>query len=156
MSENQKIKLTKKGFESLEKELDKLKNVKRPKAVERLADARAEGDLAENSDYTNAREDLEFLDGRISELEEVLKRAEVIKDGGGGGDVVSLGTKVRVKIDSKEYKYHIVGEWEANPSEKRISHTSPLGKALIGKKVGEKVKVDAPAGKVSYKVLEIK
>lgn len=151
---NEKITLTKKGYENLEEELDRLKNEKRPKAVERLSNARAEGDLSENSDYTNAREELEFLDGRISELEEVLKKADVVETGS-NGDVVALGTRVRVKIDGNEHFYHIVGEWEADPAEKKISHTSPLGKALIGKKVGQEVKVNAPAGKITYNILEI-
>lgn len=155
MQDNDKIKLTKKGFENLQEELESLEEEKRPKMVKRLSEARAEGDLSENSDYTNAREELEFLDGRISELEEVLKRAEVVESNG-DTEHVAVGTKVRVGVDGSEHTYDIVGEWEADPKEKKISHTSPLGQALVGKKVGEKVEVEAPAGKISYKVLEIK
>lgn len=154
MSDEDKIKLTKKGFENLQKELETLKEEKRPKMVKRLSEARAEGDLSENSDYTAAREELEFLDGRISELEDVIKRAEVIKDNG-ASDQVSVGTKVTVGVNGKRHTYNIVGDWEADPQEKKISHTSPLGQALVGKKVGHKVEVEAPAGRITYKILGI-
>lgn len=138
------IKITKNGLEALQKELDELVKVKRPKLVDRLSYARSQGDLAENSDYSNAKEELEFLDGRISEIENVIKNAEVIK-----------GAKVTVKLNGKEFVYEIVGEWEVDPMKKKISHTSPLGLALFGKKVGEKVEVEAPAGKVLYEILAI-
>lgn len=138
------IKITKNGLEALQKELDELVKVKRPKLVDRLSYARSQGDLAENSDYSNAKEELEFLDGRISEIENVIKNAEVIK-----------GAKITVKLNGKEFLYEIVGEWEADPMKKKISHTSPLGLALFGKKVGEKVEVEAPAGKVIYEILAI-
>lgn len=155
MSDEDKIKLTKKGFENLQKELGILMEEKRPKMVKRLAEARAEGDLSENSDYTAAREELEFLDGRIAELEGVIKRAEVIK-GNGTNDQVSVGTKVTVGVNGEKHTYNIVGAWEADPQEKKISHTSPLGQALVGKKVGHKVEVEAPAGRITYKILKIK
>jgi transcription elongation factor GreA len=154
MSDEDKIKLTKKGFENLQKELETLKEEKRPKMVKRLSEARAEGDLSENSDYTAAREELEFLDGRISELEDVIKRADVIR-GNGASDQVSVGTSVTVGVNGQKHTYNIVGEWEADPKEKKISHTSPLGQALVGKKVGHEVEVEAPAGKITYKVLQI-
>jgi len=149
-----KIQITKKGHDALEKELDELVNVKRPKLVERLSRARSEGDLSENSDYANAKEELEFLDGRISELENVLKNAEVVKSNG-GTESVNLGNAVKVKVDGNEQLYNIVGEWEANPNEKKISHTSPLGQALVGKKVGDKTEVEAPAGKLTYEIISI-
>lgn len=152
---NNKVQLTQKGLDSLKSELEELKNVKRPKLVDRLTNARAAGDLSENSDYQNARDELEFLDGRIEELEEVLKNAKVVSDSG-GGDEVSVGTKVLVHVNGQEHEYEIVGEWEADPMEKKISHTSPLGQALVGKAVGDEAQVEAPAGKITYKVLEIK
>ena len=152
---NNNVQLTQKGKNSLQEELEELKDVKRPKLVQRLSDARAAGDLSENSDYQNARDELEFLDGRIEELEEVLKNAEVVSDSG-NGDEVSVGTKVVVKVNGDEHEYEIVGEWEADPMKKKISHTSPLGQALVGKEVGEEAQVDAPAGKITYKVVEIK
>lgn len=154
MTDSNKIQVTKEGLESLNKELDELTSVKRPKLVERLAYARTQGDLAENSDYQNAKDELDFLDGRITELGEVLRDCVVVKSNG-RSDQVSFGTKVTLKANGKKHVYYIVGEWEADPAEKKISHTSPLGQALIGKKVGEKVEVEAPAGKVIYKILKI-
>ena len=148
------LQMTKQGLEALKKELDELTNVKRPKVVERLSNARSQGDLAENSDYQNARDELEFLDGRISELTEVVKNAVVV-NGNANDNSVGLGTKVMLKNNGKKHFFHIVGEWEADPMEKKISHTSPLGQALIGKKVGEKVEVEAPAGKILYEILSI-
>jgi transcription elongation factor GreA len=149
------VEVTKEGLESLKKELHELKEVKRPKVVDRLANARAEGDLKENSDYHNARDELGFLDGRVQELESVVKNAKII-DGRGRGDGVAVGTSVKVEVNGNHNEFNIVGEWEANPAESKISHTSPLGKALVGKKVGEKVEVDVPAGKLTYEILEIK
>ena len=150
---NHKIQITKQGYSSLKNELAGLVEEKRPKFVDRLANARQEGDLSENSDYQNAKDELEFLDGRIDELKHVLNTAEIITKTKGNG--VSVGTKVKVKANSKEHDFYIVGEWEANPKEKKISHTSPLGKALVGRKVGDKVEVEAPAGKIKYEILKI-
>ncbi len=149
------VKLTKEGLDTLRSELEELLNVKRPKLVERLANARSQGDLSENSDYQSAREELEFLDGRIDELEEVLKNADVVSTNGKGNGGVGLGTKVTLKANGKQTIFDIVGEWEADPVNKKISHDSPLGVALLGKKVGEKVEVEAPAGKVAYEILAI-
>ena len=153
-NQNKQVQITKQGLESLEAELNGLTSEKRPKLVERLSHARSQGDLAENSDYQNAKDELEFLDGRISELGYVLKNAVVVKAGAKRGQV-SFGTKVTLKADKKKHVYEIVGEWEADPADKKISHTSPLGQALMGKKVGEKVDVEAPAGKITYKILSI-
>lgn len=151
---NNQIQITKNGLVSLEEELDDLRKEKRPKLVDRLAFARSQGDLSENSDYQNARDELEFLDGRISELEGVLKNAVVVR-GGGKRTQVAFGTKVTLKANGKKHVFEIVGEWETDPAEKKISHTSPLGQALIGKKVGDKAQVEAPAGKITYQILSI-
>jgi len=148
------IQITKQGFKSLKKDLGELTDVKRPKLVERLSYARSQGDLSENSDYQNAKEELEFLDGRISELQEVLKNAVVVGGKSKNGEA-SIGTRVTLKTGGKEHIYQIVGDWEADPINKRISHTSPLGQALVGKKAGDKVEVKAPAGKIIYKILAI-
>jgi transcription elongation factor GreA len=157
MKQDKKIQVTKEGLDAIKSELDELVNVKRPKVVDRLSNARTQGDLAENSDYHNAKDELEFLDGRISELEEVFKNSEVLTNGMGSsnGTGVSVGTKVTLKTNGQQHIFHIVGEWEADPMEKKISHTSPLGQALIGKVVGEKVEVEAPVGKVVYEILSI-
>lgn len=148
------VQITKQGLNSLKSELSNLVDEKRPKVVDRLANARSQGDLSENSDYHNAKDELEFLDGRISELEEVLKNAVVVS-GKGNGDGVALGTKVKVKSNGQENTFSIVGEWEADPKERKISHTSPLGQALLGKGKGDKVEVEAPAGKIVYEILEV-
>lgn len=148
------IQLTKEGLETLKKELEELVSVKRPKMVDRLSYARSQGDLSENSDYANAKEELEFTDGRIEELEQVVATAEVIKDGGNRDDI-GVGTKITVKVNGNKIIFQMVGEWEADPINKKISPESPLGQALVGKKVGEKVEVNAPAGKLTYEILAI-
>ena len=150
-----KIQITEQGLKDLKKELDKLVNTKRPRLVERLSNARAQGDLSENSDYQNAKEELDFLDGRVSELQNVINNAEVVSGKNNNGEI-AVGAEVTLKIQDDEHVYHIVGEWEADPVSKKISHSSPLGQALVGKKVGEKAEVEAPAGKVTYEILAIK
>lgn len=154
MSGFQKIQLTKSGLEIIKKELDELVNTKRPKIVERLSNARNQGDLTENSDYHNAKEELEFLDGRISEIEGVVKNCQIVSVGSKSGSI-AVGTKVTVKTNGSTHLFHIVGEWEADPIQKKISHTSPLGQALIGRRVGDKVEVAAPAGKITYEIVSI-
>lgn len=151
----QPVKLTQQGLDALRSEFDELVNVKRPALVERLANARAQGDLSENSDYQNARDELEFLDGRISELEEVIKNAVIVSTDEQKNEGVSVGAKVTVKVKDKTHVYYIVGDWEADPLQKKISHTSPLGQALVGKKQGDKVEVDAPVGKVIYEIISV-
>lgn len=155
MQRGKTIQVTEEGLEALKKELATLRDEKRPALVDRLANARSQGDLSENSDYQNAKDELEFLDGRIEELAEVLSRSVAVSPKGGSHGEVVLGTKVTVKNGVGNHTFHIVGEWEADPTQKKISHTSPLGQALLGRKVGDKVEVVAPAGKILYQVLEI-
>lgn len=152
--QNKKIYLTKEGLEALKKEFDELRNQKRPQVVQRVAAAREMGDLSENAEYSAAREELSFIDGRIEELEELLKQVAVIDDKAATNQV-TLGSTVTVKHNGNKIAYEVVGEWEADPTEKKISHESPLGKALMGKKIGETVEVKAPAGKITYTVIEI-
>jgi transcription elongation factor GreA len=147
------IVLTKDGLSDLKKEFDQLLKVKRPDLVERLANARTLGDLAENSEYAAAKQDLAFVDGRIAELELILHEAKVVTSH--SKKKVDVGCKVTLHINGKKEIFTIVGEWEADPMQLKISHSSPLGKALIGKKVGEKVEVDAPAGRLLYKIVNI-
>lgn len=156
MDTQKQIQVTKSGLAALKKELDELVNVKRPKLVERLERARQEGDLSENSDYINAREELEFLDGRIDELKSVVENAEIVAVDSSGNGGVEIGTTVVVEANGGRHEFHIVGEWEADPVKKKISHESPLGSRLLGKKVGETVEVEAPAGKIVYTILEIR
>ncbi|KKQ49515.1 MAG: Transcription elongation factor GreA [Candidatus Woesebacteria bacterium GW2011_GWB1_38_5] len=150
-----KLQLTKQGVEALKNELSDLLEKKRPNLVERLSNARGQGDLSENSDYQNAKDELEFLDGRIDELREVIKNSVIIKDTSADKDTVGVGTKVKLHINGNENIFEIVGEWEADPVAKKISHTSPLGQALMGKKIGDGVEVEAPAGKLHYEIISI-
>ncbi|MEN9407287.1 MAG: transcription elongation factor GreA [Candidatus Parcubacteria bacterium] len=150
-----KIYLTKDGLSDLKKEHEELTKVKRPEVVSRVSAARDQGDLSENAEYTAAREELSFLDGRIEELEDLLKEVVIIQDDGHGSKSVNLGSRVSVKVDGRKEEYTVVGEFEADPMAKKISHESPLGKALLGKRVGETVEVQAPAGKIVYTVVTI-
>jgi len=152
---NKKIYLTQKGFEDLKKEFSEMQNKRRPEVVERLSAAREMGDLSENAEYTAAREELAFIDGRLDELESILKQVEIIADGNHTNHSVELGSQVIVKISDRQETFTVVGEWEADPTEKKISHESPLGKGLLGKAVGDEVEVEAPAGKMVYKIVSI-
>lgn len=145
--------ITKSGLDQLQHELDELNSTRRPQLVERLSLARSMGDLSENSDYQSAKEDLSFVDGRIAELEDLIKTAQVVNPV--TTDKVDFGHSVTVQVNGTKTIFQIVGEWEADPTKKKISHSSPLGQALMGKKVGEKVPVDAPAGKVVYTIAAI-
>lgn len=151
---NKKIYLTKEGLEELKKEYEELTKVKRPDVLERVSQARNLGDLSENAEYVVAREELSFVDGRIDEIDEILKQAELIASSK-SHSLVKLGSTVKVSTGQAKEMFTLVGEWEADPKEKKISHESPLGKALLGKKIGEKVEVEAPAGKVVYTIESI-
>ena len=148
------VQLTKNGLEALHRELDELKSVKLPAVLERVASARAEGDLSENSSYIFGKQEQEFLEGRISELEDIISNSSLIK-ANGQRDFVDVGCKVTVSVGGQKHLFTVVGDWEANPAEKKISGNSPLGKALIGKRIGEKTEVQAPAGKVIYTIVGI-
>src|SRR3990170_5096010 len=147
----EKVHMTQEGYSELALELTEHKEVKRPKAVERVARARDFGDLTENSEYHQARDELSFIDGRIEELQELLAKAKLIDDKK-KHQTVDLGCTVTIIGNGKSHTYTIVGEWEADPNQKKISHQSPLGKALVGKKQGDKVEIEAPAGKIVYTI----
>ncbi len=155
--DSKKIYLTKEGLQELKKEFEALSKIKRPDVLSRVSQARSMGDLSENAEYVAARDELSFIDGRIDELEELLKQAVLIVENGGksSSHIVKLGSKVVLTVKGKKEIFTVVGEWEADPKDKKISHESPLGKALIGKKVGEKVEVEAPAGKVLYTIVSV-
>lgn len=150
-----KIQLTKEGFEKLQKEYQDLKQSKQPAAVERLQKARAMGDLSENSEYSAAKEELAFVEGRIQEIEELLKNVEIVENRSNGQEVL-LGTHVIVEVNNHQESFQIVGEFEADPLQKKLSQTSPIGQALTGKKVGDWIEVEVPAGKIKYKIVDIK
>ena len=157
MNPNDDVQLTQEGYDQIVAELKELKEDKLPKAIARVATARSFGDLSENAEYQASREDLSFLEGKIAELEGIVAKAKVLPASTKQGKKteVDLGSMVTLKVGKAQHIFHIVGEWEANPQEKKISHQSPLGKALIGKKQGESVEVDVPAGKVKYTVVGI-
>ncbi len=156
MDNNKKIYLTKEGLAELKKENDELTNKKRPDVLTRVTQARNMGDLSENAEYVAAREELTFIDGRIDELEIILKQAVIIRDVKSTNHAVKLGSTVTLHSNGKKEVFTVVGEWEADPENKKISHESPLGKMLIGKRVGDKVQVEAPAGKITYAVISVK
>ena len=154
MNSNQ-IQLTVDGLEKLKQEAEELTNIKRPLAVERLQKARSMGDLKENSEYAAAKEDLAFVEGRILEIEEILKNA-VVANAKTNNDFVEIGNRVVIEKNGQREEYLLVGEFEADPVQKKLSPTSPLGKALYSKRVNDIVEVEAPAGTIQYKILEIK
>lgn len=160
MNPAQDVQLTQEGYKQILAEVTELKEEKLPKAIDRVATARSYGDLSENAEYHSAREDLSYVEGRIEELEALLSKAKVIatnnrKSKKNGESLVDLGSVVTLKVGSSKHVYSIVGEWEANPQEKKISHQSPLGKALLGKKKGDAVEIEVPAGKVKYMVVSV-
>lgn len=156
--DTKKMYVTEEGLVELKKEFQELVKVKRPDVLERVSQARNMGDLSENAEYVAARDELSFIDGRIDEIEEILKQAVVIKEktNSGAKRGVQIGSTVHLKVDGKKEVFSVVGEWEADPHEKKISHESPLGKALLDKMIGDQVEVDAPAGKILYTIVDIK
>jgi transcription elongation factor GreA len=150
------IVLTPAKYAELEKELEHLITIERPAIAERIRQARALGDLSENFDYQDAKRQQGFLEGKILNIRGMLDKAH-IAEYAVGGDVVQFGSKVKVhdvEFD-EEIEYSLVGAVEADPANGRISNTSPLGKALLGKRVGDIVEVPTPAGQDSYKIMEI-
>lgn len=153
--EEDAILVTQEGLNELKQELKVLRDDKRPEAVKRLQMARDMGDLSENSEYSSAKLDLEFIDERITTLENKLKKAKVVVKST-TTKTVGIGSVVTVEVAGKQISYEVVGEGEADIKEKKISHNSPIGEALKGKKEGDLVKVKAPAGNVEYKIKNIK
>lgn len=144
--------ITTEGRKELEAELEKLKS-RRGEIAEKIADARGYGDLSENAEYDAAREDQGLVESRIAEIEDILLNAEIIK--GSKKSSVDLGSKVELKNGTKSVLYHVVGPVEADPASGKISNESPIGQALMGKKVGEKAAVATPKGEISYEVVAI-
>ena len=153
----QKILLTKEGYEELKKELLDLQEVQLPKVLHDLQEARSMGDLSENGMYTAMREKQAIVQGRIYEVEDIIKNAEVVEapNGSGKNDKVSMGNKVKVETQKQTFTYSIVGTEEVDFATGKISHESPLGQALIGKAVGDIIEVKAPMGAVRYKIIDI-
>lgn len=155
MPEKKKTYLTEEGLNDLKKELDYLKNERRPEVIQALKEARALGDLSENAEYDAARAEQAEVEGKIASIESMLENAEVIKDV--NTNKVSIGTTVTLKYleDDEIDTYTIVGSKEADPFDNKISNESPIAKAIIGSKKGELVTVDSPNGKYQVEILEI-
>jgi len=154
---SKEVYLSKEKLDKLKKELEEFRKVRRPEIIARIKEARALGDLSENAEYHSAREEQGFVEGRIEELEYMIKNAKIIAEDGKAHDKVELGAKV-VCLVAKDGKaeFRIVGSAEVDVSFGKISNESPIGKALMGKKVGDSVEVNIPTGKVKYKILSIK
>ena len=148
-------KYTREGFEKLKEEYETRTKVERERILNAIAEARSFGDLSENAEYDAARNDQAKNETRIRELEELIQHAVVVDDSAIDSSVVGLGSFVKVEKDGKEAEYKIVGSNEANPFENKISDLSPVGRALIGAKVGDTVKVETPARVVTMKVLHV-
>jgi transcription elongation factor GreA len=150
--------LTPEGYKNLKREIEELSTVKRREVAERIRVAREFGDIAENAEYDDAKNEQMLLEHRIATLEERLRDARVISKKDVAKDVVSIGSKVKLRdVAARDtVEYHIVGSAEANPAQNKLSNESPVGKAIIGKKKGETVEVSAPRGTLKYKILEIK
>ena len=146
--------LTKEGLEKLKKELDYLKNVRRKEVIRKIEKAVEMGDLSENAEYQEAKEEQAFIEGKILELENILKNATLIEDKQ-GNNIVKIGHKIVVQRGKTLKTFQIVGSNEADPLEGKISNESPLGKAFLGRKKGEEIEVETPQGKIKYKILEI-
>ena len=153
----EKIPFTPQGLDAIKKELAHLKGTERQAVINAIAVAREHGDLSENAEYHAAREKQSFIEGRISELEDVTSRAEVIDAVKLNGERVTFGTSVGLVDEETEEKslYHIVGPYETNISKKMISTSSPIARAVIGKRVGDSVEVQTPGGQLSYEILTI-
>ena len=153
-----KVPMTETGFGRLQEELKRLKTVDRPAVIRAIAEARSHGDLSENAKYHAARERQSFIEGRIQELEEIVGGVEVIDPSTLSGSQVKFGAHVKLVDEEtdKEATYQIVGVYEADIKARLLSISSPLAKALIGKKVGETVSVPAPGGDRSYEILEVR
>src|SRR5271167_955826 len=149
--------MTAPGLQRLEEELRQLKSEERPAIIRQIAEARAHGDLSENAEYHAARERQSFIEGRIAELEEIVSAVEVIDPSSLSGDHVKFGAHVQVVDEEteREATYQIVGVHEADIKHARLSISSPLAKALIGKKVGDNISVPAPGGDKSYEILSV-
>lgn len=156
MNAHQPVYLTAEGVENLRQELDYLLNVKRPALTERLHKAIQQGDLSENADYITAKEEQGFLEGRIQQIEQMLRHAVIIQ-ADGPKDEIALGSLVTVTEEGAEgtETFRIVGLAEADPANGKVSDESPLGRALLGRRVGDTVTVKAPGGAIAFRIVAI-
>jgi len=153
----EKFQITKDGYQKLRSEIEKLKNVERPKIIAQIASARELGDLRENAEYHSAKDRQGFIEGQISDLEDKLNRAQVVDISKLSGDKVKFGATVTLENldNSKKVKYKIVSEFEADIEDGSISSLSPVARALIDKEVGDEVEIKTPGGLINYEILKI-
>jgi transcription elongation factor GreA len=149
--------ISKDGLDKLRAELDEMLAVRRPEIAQRIHDAKEHGDLSENAEYEDAKNEQAFVEGEVMRLEGILSSAQVIEESKGKKDSVRVGAVVTIVEEGTKEKevYHLVGSAEANPQDGKISIESPLGKAILGAKVGDKVQVNAPEGKITFIVKAI-
>jgi len=149
--------LTREGLRRLEEELEYLKTVKRKEVAERIKASKAFGDISENAEYEDAKNEQAFVEGRILQLDQLLRTARVVDNHGAPPDTIIVGSTVRIKDlgSGEEITYTIVGSAEADPDRDRISNESPVGRALLGRRAGDVVEVTVPAGKMTYRVLGV-
>jgi transcription elongation factor GreA len=152
---DKEIYLTKQGFTKIEEELDHLKSVKRPELIERLQETKGGSDWMDNTEYVSIQDELAFIDGRIQELEYILQKAELIEPGE-AGSVVRVGNTAIIRANGSDLeRYTIVGSAEADPAQGLISNESPLGQALLNRKVGDTVTVETPGGEIHYHIVAV-
>ncbi len=156
-TEQNKVYLTPEGLTKVKEELEYLTGTRRREVAQMIAEAKAEGDISENAGYDEAKTAQGFLEGRIRELENVLKNAEVIQENNGPANHVDIGRTVVIREVGSDYEetYTIVGSMEADPTNGRVSNQSPMGQALLGKKIGQEAVVSSPAGEISFEVVKI-
>lgn len=147
--------ITEEGLEKLKKELNELKNIKRKEIAERIQEAKELGDLSENAEYVEAKNEQAFTEGRILEVESILKNVIIIKEKKKSSSIVEVGSKIKIKDDIETKEYVIVGSNEADPSSGKISNESPIGQAFLGKKVGDIIEIKVPQGVKKFKILAI-
>jgi len=148
--------LTQQGYDKLKTELELLKNETLPALAKRIAEAKELGDLSENAEYQEAKDEQGFVARRIIELETIFRSAEVKDTANINFTEVEIGNKVEVENDGKKVTYEIVGANEANPAQGQISNESPLGQSFLGRKKGDEIEVNVPRGKIKYKIIDIK
>jgi len=158
MVETKEVILTKEGLEKLESELEYLKSVKREEVAERIKQAIAFGDISENSEYEDAKNEQAFIEGRILSLEKTLKNARLMEDSDIRTDIVSLGSRVVLQEmkSGREFSVVIVSSVESKLRDGKISDESPVGRAILGQQIGSEVEVEAPAGIMKYKIINVK
>jgi len=147
--------ITPEGLEKLKQELNELRTVRRPELIQRIQDAKELGDLSENADYQSAKDEQGFIEGKIMELEDLVKNAVIVKRAKSNGKV-GIGSEVKITSGSMEFQYTITGSNESDPLSGKISNESPLGQAIMDRSVGDEFSIRTPNGEMRYKILEVK